>query len=33
VKEYDVTDPACGLYEPLRQLILAVRDSYGYLIR
>ena len=33
VKEYDVTNPACGLYEPLRQLILAVRDSYGYLIR
>ena len=23
VKDYDVTDPRCGLYEPLRQLILA----------
>ncbi len=29
---YDVTDPACGLYDPLRRLILAVRDRYGYLI-
>ena len=33
VADYDVTDPACGLYEPIRQLILAVRDDYGYLIR
>ena len=33
VKDYDAVDPACGLYEPLRQLILAVRSSYGYLIR
>ena len=32
VKDYDVTDPACGLYEPLRRLILAVRERYGYLI-
>ncbi|MEA4955508.1 MAG: putative selenate reductase subunit YgfK [Pseudoflavonifractor sp.] len=31
VKDYDVSHP-CGLYEPLRQLILAVRNSYGYLI-
>ena len=33
VKDYDVTDPACGLYEDLRQLILAVRKDYGYLVK
>ena len=33
VGEYDMTDPACGLYEDLRQLILAVREHYGYLVR
>jgi putative selenate reductase len=33
VREYDVTDEGCGLYEDVRQLILAVRDSYGYLVR
>lgn len=33
VREYDVADENCGLYEDVRQLILAVRDSYGYLIR
>lgn len=32
VRDYDVTDPACGLYDPLRRLILAVREAYGYLI-
>lgn len=33
VKEYNVTDPACGLFEALRQIILAVRRDYGYLVR
>ncbi|MEG1747130.1 MAG: hypothetical protein RR226_01750, partial [Oscillospiraceae bacterium] len=33
VKDYDVTDPACGLYEGIRQLILAVRNDYGYLVK
>ncbi len=33
VKEYDVTDEKCGLFEDLRQLILAVRKDYGYLVR
>ncbi|SBW10916.1 putative oxidoreductase, Fe-S subunit [uncultured Eubacteriales bacterium] len=33
VKEYDVTDEHCGLYEDVRQLIQAVRESYGYLIK
>ena len=33
VKTYDVTDPGCGLYDPLRRLILAVREDYGYLVR
>ena len=33
VKDYDVTDPACGLYEDLRQIILAVRKDYGYLVK
>ena len=32
VKDYDVTDPACGLYEPLRRMILAVKEQYPYLI-
>ena len=32
VQDYDVTDPSCGLYEPLRLLILTVREQYGYLI-
>jgi putative selenate reductase len=32
-REYDVTDPDCDLYEDLRQLILAVRTEYGYLIQ
>ena len=31
VKEYDVEDPSCGLYEPLRQMILAVRRDYTWL--
>ncbi|MEG0765047.1 MAG: putative selenate reductase subunit YgfK, partial [Pseudoflavonifractor sp.] len=33
VKDYDVTDASCGLYEDLRQLILAVRKDYGYLVK
>ena len=33
VRDYDVTDPRCGLPEDLRQLILAVRQDYGYLVR
>ena len=33
VREYDVTDSSCGLYEDIRQLILAVRKDYGYLVR
>ena len=33
VREYDVTNPSCGLYEPLRQIILAVRTDYGYLVK
>ncbi len=32
VKDYDVTSAGSGLYEPLRQLIAAVREKYGYLI-
>ena len=32
VKEYDVSDPTCGLYNPLRQIICAVYDSYPYLL-
>ena len=33
VKEYDVSDAGCGLYEPLRKLICAVYDSYSYLLK
>ncbi len=33
VKTYDVNDPACGLYEGVRQIILAVRDNYSYLMK
>ena len=32
VADYDVTDPGCGLYEPLRQFILAVKEKYSYLL-
>ena len=32
VKEYDVSDPACGLYDPLRRLICAVYENYSYLL-
>ena len=32
VKEYDVADPACGLYDPLRRTICAVYESYPYLL-
>ncbi len=33
VKEYDPADPACGLPEGLRLLMLAVGHDYGYLVR
>ena len=33
VREYDAADPACGLYEDLRQLILTVAKDYPYLLR
>ena len=33
VKEYDVADAGCGLYEPLRKLICAVYDNYSYLLK
>ncbi|WP_297211649.1 putative selenate reductase subunit YgfK [uncultured Flavonifractor sp.] len=33
VKEYDVADKDCGLYEPLRSLICAVYDNYSYLLK
>ena len=33
VKDYDVNDASCGLYEPLRQLILAVLGDYAYLVK
>ena len=33
VKEYDHHDSKCGLYEDLRQLILAVETSYAYLLK
>ena len=29
---YNVDDPACGLPEAVRAVILAVRDNYGYLL-
>ena len=32
VKEYDVLDANCGLYDPLRRLICAVYENYGYLL-
>ena len=32
VQEYDVSDPNCGLYDPLRRLILAVYTDYPYLL-
>ena len=32
-KEYDVSDAACGLYEPLRALICAVMKDWSWLIR
>ena len=32
VREYDVSDPACGLYNPLRKLICAVYENYSYLL-
>ncbi len=31
--EYDVSDPSCGLYEPLRALICAVMKDYAFLIQ
>ena len=33
VKEYDVADAGCGLYDPLRKLICAVYDNYSYLLK
>ena len=33
VAEYNVADANCGLYEPLRQIILAVENDYAYLIK
>ena len=33
VREYDVTDSSCGLYEDIRQLIVTVRKDYGYLVK
>ena len=33
VQEYNVDDASCGLYEELRQLILAVHSSYSYLVK
>ena len=33
VKEYDVADAGCGLYDPLRRLICAVYDNYSYLLK
>ena len=32
MKEYDVQDADCGLYDPLRRLICAVYENYGYLL-
>ena len=32
VTDVDVSDPNCGLYEPLRKLILTVREAYPWLI-
>ncbi len=33
VKEYNVSDASCGLYEDLRQLILAVHSSYHFMVK
>lgn len=33
VKDYDVADAGCGLYDPLRKLICAAYDSYSYLLK
>ena len=33
VKEYDVADAGCGLFEDLRQLILSVQTAYPYLLK
>ena len=33
VKEYNVDDPSCGLYEDLRKLICAVYADYSYLLK
>ena len=33
VREYNAADASCGLYEDLRQLILAVRKDYAYLLK
>ena len=30
--DYDLSDPGCGLYEPVRRLILAVCENYPYLL-
>ena len=32
VADYVVADPACGLYEDLRQIILAVENDYSWLL-
>ncbi len=32
-KEYDVSDPGCGLEDGLRRLICAVYENYSYLLR
>ena len=32
VADYDVSDAACGLYDPLRRLICAVYENYAYLL-
>ena len=32
VKDYDVSDASCGLYEPLRKLIATVYADYAYLL-
>ena len=32
VADYDLSDAACGLYDPLRRLICAVYENYAYLL-
>ena len=32
VREYDVFDEGCGLYEPVRKMIVTVMRDYGYLL-